>query len=257
MLSVGANSTSAGYSITRLLLAGSSRNSALLAGAHAEQIKRLGRVTAPSPFQPKVDSQEATDDDRTQIADAESRFGPAAFFEPSEQARATALRRRDNGTEAPSKSAEEGLGQPALSEEEQKQVDELKRRDAEVRRHESAHKAAAGPHASGGPSFEFQEGPDGRRYAVGGEVQIDTSPVAGNPRATQAKMQQIRRAALAPADPSAQDRAVAAQAAQAEREARAELAQRNTDDYTASDSAGPNTPSGRSGPPGQFIDVTA
>ncbi len=257
MLSVGTDSTSAGYSITRLLLAGSSRKSALLTGAHAEQTKRLGRVTAPSPFQPQVGGKEATADDRAQLADAESRFGPAAVFEPSEHARATALRRRGNGTEAPSASDAGGLDPPALSEEEQKQVEELKRRDAEVRQHEAAHKAAAGPHASGGPSFEFQAGPDGRRYAVGGEVQIDTSPVSGNPRATIAKMQQIRRAALAPANPSAQDRSVAAQSAKAEREARAELAQQNTDDSTTSESADPNTQSGRSGPPGQFIDVTA
>lgn len=256
MLSVGANSTSAGYSITRLLLAGTSRNSALLTGAHAEQIKRLGRVTAPTPFQPQVDGKEATADNATQIADAESRFGPAAFFEPSEYARATALRRRDIGTETSSESAGEGLGQPALSEEEQKQVDELKQRDAEVRRHEAAHKAAAGSYASGGPSFEFQAGPDGRRYAVGGEVQIDTSPVSGNPRATIAKMQQIRRAALAPASPSAQDRSVAAQAAQAEREARSELTQRDTDESTTSDLAGPNPQYGSSRPPGQFLDVT-
>ena len=257
MLSVGTDSTSAGYSITRLLLAGTSRKSALLAGAHAEQTKRLGRVTAPSPFQPQVDGKEATADDHTQLADAESRFGPAAVFEPSEHARATAIRRRGHGTEAPSASDEGGLGQPALNEEEQKQVEELKRRDAEVRRHEAAHKAAAGSHASGGPSFEFQAGPDGRRYAVGGEVQIDTSPVSGNPRATIAKLQQIRRAALAPANPSAQDRSVAAQAAQAEREARAEFAQRRTDDSTTSESAGPSARYGPSRPPGQLIDVTA
>ena len=72
--------------------------------------------------------------------------------------------------------------------------------------------AAAGDLALGGPSFEYQVGPDGRQYAVGGEVQIDTSPVEGNPEATLEKAQRIRQAALAPAHPSSQDQAVAAQA---------------------------------------------
>lgn len=116
-------------------------------------------------------------------------------------------------------------GKSELSEEERKEVQELKRRDQEVRRHEAAHKAAAGPYARGGASFEFTTGPDGRRYATGGEVQIDTSEVPGDPQATLKKMQQIRRAAGAPAEPSAQDRRVAAQAAATESKARAELSQ--------------------------------
>lgn len=105
-----------------------------------------------------------------------------------------------------------GPASSELTEEEQKAVDELKRRDLEVRQHEAAHAAAAGPHASGGPSYEYETGPDGKRYAVGGEVRIDTSPVEGDPAATIAKMEQIRAAALAPADPSGQDRSVAARA---------------------------------------------
>ncbi len=101
-----------------------------------------------------------------------------------------------------------------LSEEEQQQVQELKSRDQQVRTHEAAHAAAAGPHANGGPSFTYQLGPDGRSYAIGGEVQIDVSPVEGDPEATIRKMQAVRAAALAPADPSSQDRAVAALASQ-------------------------------------------
>ena len=71
----------------------------------------------------------------------------------------------------------------------------------------------------GGASYQYQSGPDGNMYAVGGEVGIDTSP-AGSPEATIQKMQQIQRAALAPAQPSGTDRAVAAQAAQIEAQAR-------------------------------------
>ncbi|QPJ64542.1 MAG: catalase [Candidatus Nitrohelix vancouverensis] len=110
-----------------------------------------------------------------------------------------------------------------LTEEERQVVQELQARDREVRAHEQAHKSAAGPHATGGPTYTYQTGPDGRRYAVGGEVQIDTSPVPNNPEATIRKAQTIRRAATAPANPSAQDRAVAAQASRMEAEARREV----------------------------------
>ena len=120
-------------------------------------------------------------------------------------------------------------GSVVLSPEEEQDVRNLRERDQEVRRHEQAHAAAGGPHARGGPTFEYETGPDGKQYAVGGEVQIDTSPVKGDPRATIAKMQQVRRAASAPANPSSQDRAVAAKAAVAEQEARAELARQRSE----------------------------
>lgn len=105
---------------------------------------------------------------------------------------------------------------------EQKQIRELAARDREVRAHEQAHAAVGGKHA-GSPVYEFVRGPDGVSYAVGGEVSISTSPVPGDPEATIAKAQQIRRAANAPAEPSAQDRSVSAQAAKMEAEARVEL----------------------------------
>lgn len=110
-----------------------------------------------------------------------------------------------------------------LTEAEEKRVKELKKIDREVRSHEQAHLAAAGDLATGGASFTYTSGPDGRRYATAGEVNIDISPVKGNPKQTIKKMQQVRRAALAPADPSGQDRAVAAKAAREIAKAQAEL----------------------------------
>ncbi len=110
-----------------------------------------------------------------------------------------------------------------LTEEERRILNELKARDAEVRAHEAAHLAAAGPYANGAPTYEYQTGPDGRQYAIGGEVSIDSSPVPGNPEATVRKAQTIKRAALAPREPSGQDRQVAAQAAQLEAQARQEI----------------------------------
>lgn len=117
----------------------------------------------------------------------------------------------------------------ALTEEETRQVEQLKTRDREVRSHEQAHMAAAGSLAKGGPTYEYKRGPDGKQYVTNGEVQIDSRVASGSPEAAIAKAQQIRRAALAPADPSGQDRAVAAQAAAMEQEARSKLAKEADD----------------------------
>jgi hypothetical protein len=104
-----------------------------------------------------------------------------------------------------------------LTPEEEQTVRELKARDREVRAHEQAHAAAGGGFA-GAPSYEMQTGPDGRRYAVGGEVPIDVSPAA-TPDATIAKARRIRAAASAPAQPSGADRGIAARATAMEAEA--------------------------------------
>lgn len=114
-------------------------------------------------------------------------------------------------------------GPSGLSAEEERVVAELTRTDREVRAHEQAHLAAAGGLARG-VSFSYATGPDGKQYAVGGEVSIDTSP-GSTPEETIQKAQQIRAAANAPANPSGQDRQVASAAAALEAAARAELAQ--------------------------------
>ena len=101
-------------------------------------------------------------------------------------------------------------------------LEKLKRRDREVRNHEMAHVLAGGPYVLGGPHYIFVVGPDGKLYAVGGEVKIDLSPVPNNPDATIRKAETVKRAALAPANPSAQDRAVAAKAEQMAMKARME-----------------------------------
>ncbi len=110
------------------------------------------------------------------------------------------------------------------SEQEKKEVAALRKRDIEVRQHEQAHLAAAGKYASG-LSLTTRMGPDGRHYAVGGEVSIDLSAVPGDPDATIAKALAIRRAANAPANPSRQDRLVAAEATRMEAKARLEKIQ--------------------------------
>ena len=114
-----------------------------------------------------------------------------------------------------------------LHSEEQQKLQYLKSRDQEVKTHEQAHLSAAGSLAMGGASFSFEKGSDGVNYAVGGEVNIDTSAVPGDPAATLKKAETIRRAAMAPANPSAQDRAVASQASAMANKARAEQFQAN------------------------------
>lgn len=108
-------------------------------------------------------------------------------------------------------------------------IAKLKARDQQVRRHEQAHLAAAGGLAVSAASFTYQKGPDGVSYAVGGEVSIDTSP-GRTPEETISRARTIRAAALAPADPSGQDLAVAAQASQMAQEAQLELAREQPDE---------------------------
>ena len=106
---------------------------------------------------------------------------------------------------------DEGKGPDGLTEAERQEVQELQRREQEVRQHEQAHATAGGQYA-GQPSYTYRMGPDGRLYATGGEVKIDAAAVPNDPRATIRKMEQVKRAALAPSQPSAADRQVAAEA---------------------------------------------
>ncbi|QCU91181.1 hypothetical protein FE785_09325 [Thiomicrorhabdus sediminis] len=132
----------------------------------------------------------------------------------------------DADKQQPTAGQEENSAEQDKLEQVQQVVDQLKARDREVRAHEQAHMAAAGGYATG-MSFSYQTGPDGKKYAVGGEVGIDTSKVAGNPEATIQKAMVIQRAAMAPAEPSSQDYKVARQASVMMTEARAELAEQD------------------------------
>jgi hypothetical protein len=100
-------------------------------------------------------------------------------------------------------------------------------RDADVVNHETAHLVAAGGGVANGiPHYTYQTGPDGKNYAVGGEVKVDLTPDK-DPRITISKMEHVIRAAMAPSDSSAQDQAVVAAAEQVEAQARIQLAQEN------------------------------
>lgn len=136
----------------------------------------------------------------------------------------TVLKQDGSGQEEGVGAASEpnGVAGEVLSQQEQAQLAELKKIDRTVRAHEQAHLAAAGSIVRRGVSLSYEKGADGRRYAVGGEVSIDTSQEA-DPADTVTKMRTVRAAALAPADPSPQDRKVAAAAMVTMNTAMAEL----------------------------------
>ena len=110
------------------------------------------------------------------------------------------------------------------------EIEQLKARDQEVRVHEQAHAATGGQYA-GAPQYEYTTGPDNRRYVTDGQVSIDVSEEK-TPEETLKKMEQVRAAALAPAEPSSQDLKVAAEASQKATEARSEIAKGQAEGFS-------------------------
>lgn len=127
-----------------------------------------------------------------------------------------------------------------LDNQEQQELDELKARNDEVVAHENQHKAVGGSLAQA-PSYAYTTGPDGKRYITDGEVSIDIAEES-DPQETISKMQKVRAAALAPAQPSDADRRVAAEASNIEAQARAQLnAENNEQINNTNNTDGTNT----------------
>jgi hypothetical protein len=154
--------------------------------------------------------------------------------------------------------ARQAFGQQQLSAEEQAEVRRLRQIDQQVRAHEQAHLSAAAGLAVGGANYQTVRGPDGRQYAVAGEVSIDVS-AAQTPQQTIDKARRIQAAALAPADPSSQDRAVAAAAAQMLAQAQAELSREKQAELADRQDGGDSTGIGgqAGGSPGGGRDLSA
>jgi len=171
------------------------------------------RRVASAPILPVQPRERAVPQDRVDISAAGRQQATESAAEPA-------------GEHTAAQSGETGLPPGAPPEQDttaQRAIESLRQRDQAVRLHEQAHLLAAGPYAKGAPSYTYQTGPDGQRYAVGGEVPIDLSAVPGNPQATLQKALTIRRAALAPTDPSETDQAVAAHATALAAQAQQEL----------------------------------
>lgn len=117
-----------------------------------------------------------------------------------------------------------------LSKEELREVRELQVRDQQVRAHEQAHVSASGRIATSAPNYDYETGPDGRKYAVGGSVSYSMPP-ASTPEEELLLAQQLRRMALAPMDPSPKDRATAAKAATKEAKANREIREDRAEEF--------------------------
>lgn len=103
----------------------------------------------------------------------------------------------------------------------------LQNEERNVREHERSHLRAARDLAVSGPAFQYKRGPDGKKYAIHGEVNIDSTGVSGDTQATIEKALKIQRAAMAPADPSPKDLQAAARARIMESKAYRKLAREN------------------------------
>lgn len=149
--------------------------------------------------------------------------------QPQQGTQSEAGQNKDNADDpSAGKEDAENKQQEQKKQADDKEIKKLENRDREVKAHEQAHAATGGQYA-GSPSYEFKTGPDGQQYAVGGEVSIDISKEK-TPEATLRKMQQVRAAALAPAEPYSQDLRVASEATQKAADARAEIAKDNASD---------------------------
>ncbi len=107
-----------------------------------------------------------------------------------------------------------------LSPDEKRLVTKLEARDAEVKAHEAAHQSAGA--STGAATYSYQQGPDGKMYAIGGEVSISFQ-TGSTPQETIANARKIAAAAMAPANPSGQDNAVASSAKMMEMKAQQQL----------------------------------
>ncbi len=85
-------------------------------------------------------------------------------------------------------------------------LEKFKSMDSNIRSHEQAH-------ASSGTTttpiqYSYQVGPDGKMYATGGHVRLDTS-IPSDPKSAAIKLDQIKRSATSSVDSSSADMSIA------------------------------------------------
>lgn len=209
------------------------------------QIGGASSYFAPAALLPARPSASAgspdTSPDSSRAAPAQVSAAQPLVDEQSASAREEADKPGDSSTNSDKAKSREGEPSPQQQRLEQLEIAKLVSRDQEVRAHEQAHSAVGGRYA-GAPTYTFSRGPDGKRYAVSGEVGIDVGAVPNNPEATLRKMEIVLRAALAPAEPSAQDLRVASQAQAQMTQARVDLVeQRRTEAQQARESSAEGT----------------
>lgn len=198
----------------------------------------ISSVTSPSAQQELQSSSSAINRDRVTLsAEASALSRLASTSERSLQAEDGELVGLEStgSSISPSSSGVPSGGREQQELQEQQDLEisrELAERDREVRAHEQTHASIGGQYASA-PSYTYERGPDGRMYAVEGEVKIDTSPIPNDPQATLEKAEVIQRAALSVAEPSTADRAAAADARAMAAEARTQILQSESEAQAA------------------------
>lgn len=185
-------------------------------GSEADKARTPGQPPAPVTYE------------RPQIQSELFAAFQNAFGQEKDNAQDESAGKQDAQSEQQSRQQQQQEQQDA------KEIEQLKARDQEVRTHEQAHATTGGQYA-GSPQYEYTTGPDNKRYITGGEVSIDVSE-AKSPEETLRKMEQVRAAALAPAEPSSQDLKVAAEASQKAVEARSDIAEENREALSSANS---------------------
>jgi hypothetical protein len=217
--------------------------------------QRAQPETAPeNAGRPEITPVVGNENSANKTAASEQGADPRSAQEGSAQEGSASIQNPSNKNSE--RSENESKQQDRIQEQQQQQdlklIRSLSQRDREVQAHENAHSAVGGQYA-GSANYTYQRGPDGVNYAVGGEVPIDVGIIQGNPTATLEKMQLVQRAALAPAEPSSQDRKVAAIAVQQANQARAEIVIENqagssSGETSAADKSEPSISVSKDGP---------
>lgn len=211
----------------------------------------IGPVAFPTQL---IQQNQPPADERPESVSGSQTPGNAGMESRNRAAEAASAGKVSEGDDA-SRAKGETLAQH-LTAEELEHLEQLKQTDRAVRQHELAHQIAGGQY-TGGASYEYEIGPDGRRYAVAGEVPIDYGPVAGDPEATIDKMQTVIAAALAPMDPSPKDHQVAAKARQYLAQAQTELAMQRMEQYRSPETSSETNQPARSNPAQPYEAIAA
>lgn len=191
-----------------------------------------GSVYSINPVSPINDKQDSSNEENPTISAVDNDINDEAIISD----RAKALYEEDkvnNDNQANNQKQDSSNNQPDFTKEltqgQQQEVNKLKARDLEVKTHEQAHISAAAGLSTSAPTYEYQVGPDGKRYAIGGEVNISFVE-SKDPEANITNAEKMKNAALAPAEPSGQDYSVARNADSIIAQAQKELSQQKTEE---------------------------
>lgn len=88
----------------------------------------------------------------------------------------------------------------------QRVLNKFKNKDSEIRTHEQTH--ASGAATTSAINYNYQVGPDGKLYAMGGSVRFDTS-IPNDPQSAKIKLEQLKDASSSVSSMSGADSSIA------------------------------------------------